>query len=462
MLLLLGLAQAASLDQLEVGGPWGSPTDTGGSAIWWSPGALAGQDGTRVHLEAAPTLAEMRYERVDPNAGEEVYAMTGVLPHLSVATDFGRARVGPGKLAFGAGLVVPVVRGGSSQIEDGAGRWAMIDGRIQAIYGMAGVAYRPAPWLSVGLVGAAVHSSWSAVSDKDTMPDLAHSIEEAGGSPGYTDADLEDPDYSVRLDFELTDWAFTGGAGIWLQPHDMVQLSASYLHGATVHNQGPVTLDFQCPPQADSVGRFAAEANGICDNRVSADATVSYRLPARLNLGASFRPVQALRLEALGGWVHWAEFDDFEIQIRDPVGQTHQLAESSAESIEHANTWARDNEDAWWGGLDVKVQPIPQVTLGARAILDTSAVPDHALSTNNYDATTWMFSGLMAAHLREGRYTVGASYTWFLVQERSTTDSSFGMSMEDPPEDARWSYPHGAGTYGGDIHRVGLHLRTAL
>jgi long-subunit fatty acid transport protein len=462
MLLLIGLAQAASLDQLEVGGPWASPTDTGGSAIWWGPGALAGQDGTRFHVEAAPVLAEMRFDRAEPNAGSDVYTTAGVIPHLSVASDLGRERIGPGKLAVGAGLVVPIARGSASEVDNGVGRYAMVDGQSQAIYGMAGVAYRPLEWLSVGLVGGAVRSTWRAISDKDTMPSLADSIRQAGGSPTYTDADLEDPDYGVRADFDLADWAFTGGAGVWLRPHEVLTISASYLHGATVDNRGPVRMDFQCPPQSDTVGRFAAEANGICDSRVSGDATVSYRLPARVNLGAALQRNEKLRLELLGGWVRWSEYEDFEIKIRDPVSETGQLSESTVRSIEQTTWQARDNDNAVWGGLDVKLRPVRYVTVGGRVLLDSGAVPDHALSPNNYDSTVWMISGLLAGHLMDERLTLGASYTGFLAQERSTTESGFWMSLESPPEEGRWEYPHRAGTYGSDIHRVGLHLRTRL
>ena len=462
LLLLGGLVQAASLDQLEVGGPWGSPADTGGSAIWWSPGALAGQDGTRVHLEAAPVLAEMRFDRAEPNAGSDRYTTTGVVPHLSVATDLGRERIGPGKLALGAGLVVPIARGSASQVDNGVGRYAMVDGQSQAIYAMGGLAYRPVEWISIGVVGGAVRSSWQAISDKDTMPSLAQSIQQAGGSHSYTDDQLEDPDYSVRADFDLADLAWTGGAGVWLRPHEMVTISASYLHGVTVDNSGPVQMDFQCPPQTDTGGRYVAESNGICDSRVNGEATVSYRLPARVNAGLAVQPNEKLRLEAMGGWVRWSEYTDFEITVRDPVSVDGQLSEATVQNISGTTWQARDNENAYWGGLDAKLRPVPFVTVGGRAIFDSGAVPDHALSPNNYAARLWMFSGLLAGHLPEDKLTLGFSYTYFLIQERSTTESAFYMSLEDPPEHERWEYPHRAGTYNSDIHRIGIHVRAAL
>ncbi|MFN7146885.1 MAG: hypothetical protein ACK4YP_24130, partial [Myxococcota bacterium] len=81
MLLLASLlthgARAASLDNLEIGGPWGSPTATDATAAWWNPAGLAAGRGTRVMVEGAPTFASVTYERAEPNGGSDIYRLSG-------------------------------------------------------------------------------------------------------------------------------------------------------------------------------------------------------------------------------------------------------------------------------------------------------------------------------------------------------------------------------------------------
>jgi len=453
---LLALASAASLDQLEVGGPFGTPTDTGATAIWWSPAAVAGETGVRTHVEVAVLDAEMRYTRLDPHGGADQYLERGVLPYAGVAwgRDLGRA----GTVGLGGALVVPNVRGGTSTVANGPGRWAMEKGRIQAIYGLGTVAWRPHPMIAVGLVGGVIDSAWTARSDKDTMPDLGHAIVREGGTNPYTDDMLETEEYAVQLDFQLKDTAPTYGASVWVTPHDRVAISATYIHGARVENTGPVTMAFGCPLQTDTVGRFAAEKQGLCDADVLGTATVAYRLPPRVHGGLRFDATEKLRLEAMGGWVGWSRYDDFEIAITNPASSNTELSDSAVESITSPHPWARDNQDAIWGALDVKGRPIPMLTVGGRIAYDSAAVPDHALSPNNYDANTWMLSGLAAAH--PGRWTLGLSYTHFLAEDRTVTDGDFYASAEHPPED-RWNYSHSNGTYEGDIKRMALVVRFA-
>ncbi|MBW1879088.1 MAG: hypothetical protein JRJ84_12050, partial [Deltaproteobacteria bacterium] len=63
--LLMAPAHGASLDNLEVGGPWGTPTADDATAVWWNPAGLAADKGTRIMVESAPTLATIEYERSD-------------------------------------------------------------------------------------------------------------------------------------------------------------------------------------------------------------------------------------------------------------------------------------------------------------------------------------------------------------------------------------------------------------
>ena len=98
--LLLLLAQpvfASSLDNLEVGGLFGTPNSDDPTALWWNPAGLATGEGTRFHFEGAPTFANMNFDRSDEfNGGLDKYQLFAVVPYGGLATDFGVKNLGFG------------------------------------------------------------------------------------------------------------------------------------------------------------------------------------------------------------------------------------------------------------------------------------------------------------------------------------------------------------------------------
>lgn len=453
-LLLIPAASAASLDNLEIGGPWGSPTATDGTAVWWNPAGVAMGHGTRLEVEGAEELATVQYERTDPHGGSDTLKLSGVIPYVGLATDLGV----PG-LGLGLGLSVPIARGGTETDPPGAGSYHLIDGMNQAIYAQAALGYAWRDKVAVGFTGALVRSEWSARVNSDTLPDLDAAIAATGVDSGYTDALLEDPAYSAELDFDkLHDLAFAFSAGLQVRPDDRVTIGIAYVSGARMENEGDLTIQFQCPPDSDTFGRFGAEQYGICYATVPAHGSVSYTLPGRVQAGVAVTPIPGLRLEALGGWVGWSVFTDYDIVVSDAQAET----EAAADLVNQTRQWARENHDSGWGGVDVKGDlEGGLVTLGARALYDVAAVPDEALSTNNYDANVLMTSVLIG--LRPVKpLTIGVSYTHQFLQTRTVTDSGFGMTIEGDRNEDRWYYPQSNGTYSGTVDRIGVQARLAL
>lgn len=452
LLCLLPGVLAASLDNLEVGGPWGTPTATDATAAWWNPAGLAAGEGTRLMLEVAPTFATITYERAEPHGGQDTYELSGAVPYAGVATDLGVDGLG-----IGAALAVPIVRGGAEVTEPGSGAYHMRHGDSRALYVLLGGGYEIADRVALGVVGAYVRSSWTASAQTETLPDLVAAIEEEDPTAelDYTDEDLEDPRYAANLRFgELTDDAFTFGLGARVQVTPEVAVGVAFHKGVYVNNAGDLTIVFDCPPQEDEVARFAAESRGLCYGEVNAKGSVGYQLPSRVQAGVTVTPVEYLRLEAFGGWVGWAVYDDFDIVVSDS-GLTD---EQTRAMIEKEQTWARANRNSAWGGVDAKATVAERWTFGARLVYDAAAVPDEALSTNNYDANAWMLSAL-AAWQAIGPLQVGASWTRQFLEERTVTTSGFGMSLSQPTE-TRWNYPHANGTYGGNVDRIGIAVRS--
>ena len=449
--------QAAELDLVDVGGLWATPTATGGAAAFWNPGALAGGEGTRWHMDVAGVRGQMTYAALDDDP--DTYLKTAPLPFVGIATDFGSEDYG-----IGFALAAPYAVGGDVQATPASGRYFMQQGAVQAVYVMlAGSASFVEDKVHVGLGVGLVHSEWSALSDKELLPDLATAIEEAGSEHSYTDFDLGDPDYAATLSFpSLTDLAYTASIGLLWLPHEKVDVAVSYIAPVAVDNTGEMQIQFGCPPQEDIGGRFIAESRGICDTTYDAEAAVGYTLPSRLHLGVAYTPVDSVRLEAMAGVIGWSAFTDFDIRTSGIVEHNEGVSEETAELIESAHLWARDAQTTAWFGFDAKTSLTDRVQVALRTIFDPASIPDSALSPNNWDADKLHVAGGVAANLNE-RFMVAIAYSHQFIAERTITNSAFSVSVDSSVEvEDRYNYPSTNGTYSGTLDRVAVTLSSGF
>jgi len=246
----------------------------------------------------------------------------------------------------------------------------------------------------------------------------------------------------------------------------MVSVAIGYNHGYQVVNEGNVQFQTGCAPESDGLTRTAMEGYGLCDATIDGTGSIAYRYPSRVNAGVVLRPLPALRLEAMGGWVGWGVFTDYNIQTNvQPEDITEALsdegAEISADLLTQTRQWARDTRNSGWVAIDGKFQANPVFLFGGRVLYDHAAIPDSALSTNNYDANTVAVSGLAAAGL--GPITVGLSAEQQFLATRTVTDSAYGLTL-DPAErnEDRYFFPSSNGTYSGGITRLGISVQGAF
>lgn len=491
LLALASPARAASLDLVEVGGAFGTPGATNPTAIWWNPAGLAVGGGTQFLVEGAPVFATIAAQRANPDygvlaptspdfpsdydySGTDNLKFNGVAPFLGVSSDF----TVPG-LAVGIGLAVPTARGGTSDQEWGANRFHIREGNIQAIHAMVGAGYHILEKVALGASFSLVDSSWYADTDTTAYPDLAHAVQEELGlptpPPSYQDGYIEDRGYSTTLVFggrngedhgALRDRAATFGLGLYVTPVEQVGVAVSYNHGVRLDHEGDLDLIFQCPPDYDFISRFAAEDRGLCNARMSGVGKVGYNLPSRVNLGVVVSPIEKLRLEAMGSYVRWSQFTDYEITTEIAADQVDvddpEIAQETADLVSQDRLWARDNRDTFWIGLDAKAKVHPLLTVGGRVIYDRSAIPDSAVSANNYDANTVMLTGLAMVQPVE-QIGVGLSFGHYFLADRTITNSASAVTIDaDAALPDRYFYPSSNGTYSGSINRLGLVVHGAF
>jgi len=450
-------AQAAELDLVDVGGLWATPTATGASAAFWNPGALSGARGTRWHVDVAGLQGQLTYEGL--NQEPDSYLKTAALPFVGFATDFGSDDYG-----FGLSVAVPYAVGADVQGTPESGRYFMQRGAVQALYIMlAGAASFVEDRVHVGVGVGLVHSSWSALLDKELLPGLATAIEEAGSEHTYTDFDLGDPDYAATLSFPgLTDLAYTASVGLLWNPRDKVDVAVSYIAPVAVDNTGEMEIQFGCPPQEDFAGRFIAESTGVCDTLYQADASIAYTLPGRLHLGLAYSPVEAVRLEAMAGLIGWSVYSDFDIQTSGLLEKNDTIPAETAELLEEGHLWARDAQSRAWFGLDTKARFAKRYQVALRAIYDPTAIPDSAVSPNNWDADKLHLGGGLAAQVGEG-LTVALAYSHQFIASRMIMDSAFSVSVDpDAQPQGRYNYPSANGQYTGTVDRVALTLSSGF
>lgn len=479
-------AQASSLDLIEVGGAFGTPAATNPTAVWWNPAGLAVHGGNRVLVEVAPTLGSVRIDRDNPNYGEintdnlppgfptsydysgqDRIGFVGVIPFVGVQTDLGIDNLG-----LGAAFYVPFARAGGLDDPNGPNRFMVRDGAIRTLNVSLAAAYQLADVISFGVTGSVVRNQYRVDTDTAFYADLL----DGGRLAGFDDDELqtfqdpysEQPGYSVQSIFDLADTALTFGAGIYLTPSERVGISLAYQHGMRLDNEGDLTLNFDCPPEYDTIARASAEAIGTCNTSVSGTGTIGYRLPGRIQGGVAFRPTDKLRLEAMGAVVFWSVFTDYEIQplvapsaFVEAEGEGNRVVASQLASV--FRPWARDNRTSGWFGLDAKGAVGKVLTLGGRVIYDRAAVPSSAVSANNYDADSLLFSGLVDIAAID-RLSVALSFGHQAFARRTVTDSAFAIwaDREARPADPRYFYPSANGVYRGGITRIGITLRARL
>jgi long-subunit fatty acid transport protein len=489
-LALLQPAWAGSLDQIEVGGMWGTPGATNPTAVWWNPAGLAVGGGTQLLFEAVPTFGAIDHVRTNPDygdidpefaldmdddgeddttydyGGKDRLATSGVVPFLGVSTDFGVDGLG-----VGAALFVPFATGGDSAYPRGSGHYHAKGGEIRAVYLSLATGYQIADVVALGASFSSVMSSWQADVDIEAYSSLGPAYSEATGvdiPDTYQDGYIEHPGYITNLKFEpLTDHTFTFGTGIYVTPNDAVGISLAYHHGLTVENTGKLKLAFSCPPLADFPSAAATGLTGLCANRepatIQGKSTVGYRLPSRLHGGVVLTAIDPLRLELMSGWVHWSQFVDYEIQTSiqadDVPIKAVEMRELAARMVSQNRRWARGTKNNVWVGVDGKVSPSQWFTFGGRVLVDTPAVPSSVVTVNNFDALS-INLGALAVVKPVKMLDIGLSYRHQFLTKRTINDSAFALTLDEKSRKPdRFFWPEANGTYVGHINRIGISVR---
>jgi long-subunit fatty acid transport protein len=458
-------ASAAGLDLGPVGGLATTPNGADPAAVWNNPAALATGEGTRLAFDISPVLGGMTFDRdgAAPDGTDhapESFRYAGAVPFLGVATDAGVRGLGLG-LAF----YVPTGRGAASKEENGPSRMFLREGFVGSYHLGAAVAYEIEDVVSLGASASYVLGSWRADLDTEYASALSEELTNlvgAGAAGAVTDTMLEQPDYATRLSFgPLWSHDVTFGAGVVATPHPAVSLGVSYQHGWRAEHSGPVDLTFGCPPEADTLLRFGAEAYGLCGAQLRGSSTMGQDYPRRVRGAVTVRtgPVD---VEVFGGWAQWSVYRDLDITVEELVAVSPDVDPKVIEAANQQRPWARDSQDSFHVGVDLRGKVASRTRVAGRVGFDRKAVPDVALSPNHNDQDT-VQAGLFVGQQVGLGVELGVGWFGMFGAPRTVINSGFSFPIDpaERPADRYW-FPTMNGRYAFFQQQAELSLRVAL
>jgi long-subunit fatty acid transport protein len=188
--------------------------------------------------------------------------------------------VGGTTAAFGVGLYFPdqrLVRIHTAGAADG--RFALYENRLHRVAIHPALAWRPAPWISVGAGVSILADAKGAGTSFDLGLDLNRVTDPTAHRAA---ASLD-----VRLPTRVAPVA-----GLWAQPHPRLRLALVY--------RGPLSLDVSIETDV------AIDAGILRGRALTGLAASDYYSPGQLALGAAFDLSRAVTLSAEATWYRWS------------------------------------------------------------------------------------------------------------------------------------------------------------
>ena len=365
----------------------GEVADTGPESLWWNPSAIAGQQGTAIHVGASAILPSAKMTNVNtiivrpgqapaPVGGDQVSnnpINNGVVPTGAIAyglTD---------KVALGLAVTAPY----NFTTDYAATSWARYSAlrtSLLTIDIQPGMAIEVIPGLRVG---AAANLEYAKADLGNALPNL---------SPLLADG-------SQKLSGKGWDIGWSAGFQFQRGP---VSMGASYKSSIRHTLNGSVTV-------AGLLGPLAAN-NGV----VSTSA--SFSTPWQAIFGVRFALTPAITLNAQATATGWSKFDA--IRLAAPY-----------------NTAIPENyRDSWSYAIGVDVVVSPRWTLRAGIARDQSPVRNTDRDARVPDTSRWVFA-MGATHQMSKRFAVDAGVNYLTLDSGAinrNTAAYVGTPVQTP------------------------------
>lgn len=433
------LAVAAPARAQGIGTTLSGPTDGDGAAAFWNPAAMLRGHGTRVDVGSGLSLIRATYVPTDRTDGSATFVPKPE-PTVGMVSD----ALGP-RWRLGFTMGVPQIDGASWSRTDGAAditRWYAVDARTFHVTLTPAVAFRPAPWISVGAGINIVRSQITATLDKD----MGKQLNQAAGSP-VTDSPFPyaDPSMAAPLALDATGWSVGAVAGVMLRPVRRVTLGASIHTASTSRAHGAVDVEY---PEA--MRNFVAEAAPAAQlPELSGDIEVPLSLPLMVFAAAAVEPADGWELRA-----------DYRFLDRSQVSDVNIIVvEATSPDVKDTNV-VRGYRDRHSVGLRASRRLLEgRALVAARARYEPNSLPESTTAPNNLDFDK-LELGLAARFALSARTSLVGMYSHYFMPDR-VVDDSLHQPLAEPTLDA-FNHPSPTGTYGATADYVAFALSVAM
>lgn len=470
---LLGFAAPALAGSISapavVGGVDASSTTVSPVAIHWNPGALGAAEGfdflfdtqlSVVRVQATAT----RNGGIDPNTGEPYRTATAEaeVPVFVLGMTYRLPESVPylgDRLTFGLSAMDTFVGGGdytSSEVDaDGNPadtppytshqRYAGINTKI--------ITLKVTPAIGLTLMdGLHIGGGYSYVADVIQAMQASDTIgsEGKGINPYSNDSILE-----ASATGSHTTW----NAGVFFDRYEKFQVGLSYSAPGAFHAEGDATVTV-----TDLLGGAVVDGLATFDMPLPAviRGSVASQVNSAVKVGAGFE--YQLWNSCCGG-----PDGDLVIGLTDleggPIDEGEGLTPGFSIATEQFSPRRLGNSLNLYATTEYAYSDA--MTLGARLGWNQQAVPDFAVSATNLDFTS-LGGGLSVDYQVAKRLKAGASFTKFLPQSRTITNSAWNAAKDsDDYKGDRFSptMPNKAntnGTYSAQNNTFGVRLRWSL
>lgn len=324
-----GIYEHAACAMGRAGATIADPCDDG-SAVFFNPAALAGQEGWRVSAGATLFVVSGGFTEDATGRETDLDVAPITLPHLYVTyglTD---------RLAAGLGVFVPYGLETEWPL-DFEGRFVGYDNGLFSFYIHPTVAYRALDWLSLGGGPILVISQASLNQRLDLSTQPLPAL--PGVPPGATFGQVGIPFHTGFADanFEASGaTGFGGHVAVRVQATERLSLGGRYMSRVPLDYEGDVdftqvrtgiALPADNPfglPAGTPLDLLLGEAGIFADGGTLGDqeGSAEITMPDQLVLGLAYRVSRRLQLLADWQWVNWSEFDRIVIDFSNPSTPT--------------------------------------------------------------------------------------------------------------------------------------------
>ena len=380
----------------------GRPDDL--SAVYHNPAGLVLSPGTNLYLNTGLSLIETHL-RMRPWTYSDAFIDTppdaegfypeikpsrafAVIPMITASTNLWTER-----LTAAISLYVPNAAGAAFP-EDEISRYHLVDSYVVAGYATLALAYRVAPWLSVGagfnLIYMRLHAR------RFFFPVLE----------GQRYDWMFGKNTELRIDGD--DVTAGGTLGVLLQPHPSLSIGVVAISRSDIALEGPITL--KLGPDSPGAG-----------NVIEGHQSTSLVIPWTLQCGANW---DIGRYVEIGAELRYYFYRDFKEQRTDIEG---------IDLLDELVT-PKNYHDSWQvsGGVKLALPPLRAVELMLGMHYDSTPAPDNTVSA---ETPTFNHIGFhTGARCRLGRYRLALTYARYFYIQRETSES-----LTNPPSNFRAS-----------------------